>query len=125
MTEFHPGDLVRIKESSKSQYKGAIATVVSHCNGSRRDILLIQLWRNKTVQICESSLQKLPDTKLPIEDAAMKFKEGFTKGYKKGVEMMRKVLHKKEDKAACSVSIYTVDDVADELLLEVEDEDNG
>lgn len=122
MTEFHPGDLVRIKESSKSQYKGAIAMVVSHCNGSRKDILLIQLWRNKTVQICESSLQKLPDTKLPIEDAVIKLKEGFSKGFKKGVEGMRKELHKREDRTACSVSIYTVDDVADELLLEVEDE---
>lgn len=131
MTEFHPGDLVRIKESSKSQYKGAIATVVSHCHGSRSDILLIQLWKNKIVQICESSLQKLPAIELPREDAVIRYKSGFVNGFKKAVKDMHDKMHEKKQWARnyeCDMDVVDIDDVdaiAKELMRGVENEDNA
>lgn len=78
MNRFKPGDIVEITETSKSKYKGAVATVVEYCNGWRSDILRIKIWRNKVVQICESSLsrpaflQRLEKTNSDLVDAFLK-----------------------------------------------------
>ncbi len=59
MTKFNPGDLVKIKTSSKSKYKEAIGIVDNYCNGRYPDICRVKLWRNKIIQICDYNLERL------------------------------------------------------------------
>lgn len=57
MTKFNPGDLVQIKQTSKSKYKDAIGIVERYCNGYYHDICRVKLWRNHTIQIFDRNLE--------------------------------------------------------------------
>ena len=59
MIKFNPGDLVKIKSTSKSKYKEAICIVDGYCNGRYSDICRVKLWKNKIIQIFDYNLEKL------------------------------------------------------------------
>lgn len=59
MTKFNPGDLVKIKTTSKSRYKEAIGIVERYCCGRYKDICRVKLWRNKTIQIYDYNLESI------------------------------------------------------------------
>lgn len=57
MTKFKPGDIVKIKTTSKSKYKEAIGIVENYCRGHYENICRVKLWRNKTIQIYDYNLE--------------------------------------------------------------------
>ena len=52
-------------------------------------------------------------------------RQGYINGARETALKIQEFLHEREDKAACSVSIYAVDEVVGEILRWLEDEDNG
>lgn len=57
MTKFNPGDLVQIKQTSKSKYKDAIGVVERYCKGCYPNICRVKLWQNHSIQIFDSNLE--------------------------------------------------------------------
>lgn len=63
--------------------------------------------------------------KKPVNhNAFASYRKGFVKGQKKGIMDLKKILLKKADKASCSVSIYTIESVVQEMLWGMEDENS-
>ena len=68
-----------------------------------------------------STTSKVGEPGKELQMAAVR-RQGYIKGAKDAVLKMQELLHEKEDKAACSVSIYDVDDIVGEVLRMLEDE---
>ena len=56
--KFNIGDTVRIKQTSKSKYKGYFGVVIGYCQGRCPNICRIQLWDKKIIQIYDYNLEK-------------------------------------------------------------------
>lgn len=59
MPKFKTGDLVKIKNTSKSKYKEAIGIFEGYCHGHYPDICRVKLWRNRTIQIFDYNITKV------------------------------------------------------------------
>lgn len=56
---FNNGEIVRIKNASKSRYKEAIGIVVGYCDGEYKNMCRVKLWKNKVIKIFDYNLDKL------------------------------------------------------------------
>lgn len=59
MNKYNPGDLVKIKTTSKSKYKEAIGIVDKYCCGHYKNICRVKLWRNKIIKIYDYNLESI------------------------------------------------------------------
>ena len=55
---FRVGEVVQIKNTSKSKYKESIGVVVGYCNGVYKDICKVKLWKKKVIKIFDYNLAK-------------------------------------------------------------------
>ena len=103
MKKFKPGDVVEISEISKSRHKGAIGIVVEYCNGWRSDILRVRLWKNKVIQICESSLsypdsfEKLKKTNEELTDLVLKKEDAMQEMHSINQKLIDNLAYSRDD----------------------------